>query len=67
MKPNPIAGQHLYQVVVMVKGRPVPVGPRVQRAMADEWAATIRRNIASGKERDWSDPQVVSCDVTTLH
>ena len=69
MKRNGIGEQKLHQVTVECKGRRIPVGPRVLEAIARDWAATIRRNIIDGKERDWSDPQVVPCEPTsaTLH
>jgi hypothetical protein len=64
---TPIVQQELYQVVVVCRGKHIPVGPRVKRELADTFAATIRKNIAAGRERDWCDPQVIPCSVTALH
>lgn len=58
--------QTLYQVTVLWNGKRIPVGPRIIKPIAETCAAEIRKQIALGREKLWSDPQVVAI-VQTIH
>lgn len=49
----------LYQVNVEVKGKIVPVGPQMLEGVAQHLADEIRTQIKLGREKTWSNPQVV--------
>ena len=50
----------MFQVVVTTKdGRMLPVGPMWLRPCAEEFAATVNRFVAEGKERTWTSAAVV--------
>jgi len=61
--------QPLYQVVVerTLDGAPIAVGPAILKEAADQFAQTIREQIALGREKEWSSPHVVAVLNHTTH
>lgn len=58
--------QTLYQVFVETRdGQAKPVGPAMLKDAADQFAATVRAQIALGREREWFNPHVAQ--VFNLH
>lgn len=52
--------QRLYQVNVDTrKGRSLAVGPAMLKEACDQFAGTIAEQIALGREKRWSNPQVI--------
>jgi hypothetical protein len=52
--------QELWQVhVELGTGKRIPVGPRMVKPMAEDFAVAIRAQIALGREKVWRDPQVL--------
>lgn len=50
-----------YQVQVEVTrtGRTIPVGPAIEKGVAEQFAAEIRKQIKNGHETRWSNPHLV--------
>lgn len=61
--------QPLYQVVVerTSDGEPIRVGPAMLKEATDQFAETIRAQIALGREKEWSNPHVVPFLNHTTH
>lgn len=68
MKSHPLK-QPLYQVVVerTSDGEPIRVGPAILKQAADQFAQTIREQIALGREKEWASPHVVPFLNHTTH
>lgn len=60
---RPIEPEPLYQVIVQQAGGGglLPVGPRVLKPVAEEFAAVINKFVAAGKEKTWRNAQVIAC------
>ena len=51
--------EELCQVWVEAKGRGIiPVGPKVNRAVAEEFCAAIKMQIINGREKFWTNPHL---------
>src|SRR5215469_16635875 len=48
----------LWQVIVTWNGREVPVGPKAERSLIDDFYAVIVKGIRCGAEKEWSNPRV---------
>lgn len=58
--------QTLHQVFVETReGKAIPVGPAMLKDAADQFAATIRAQVALGREKEWFNPHVAQ--VFNLH
>lgn len=68
MKTHPLK-QPLYQVVVerTSDGAAIRVGPAMLKEATDQFAQTIREQIALGREKEWASPHVIPFLNHTTH